>query len=50
MFEVLVNEWYDSGRANQTTCKGYASNINKGNGLESFDFSQSYSLEDIALD
>ena len=34
-FQVLSNRGNDSGRANQITCKGYASNINKGNGFRS---------------
>ena len=31
---ALSNGGYDSGHANQTTCKGYASYINKGNGYK----------------
>ena len=45
MFEALSNGEYDSGRANQTTCKGNASNINKAMDLEAFDYSQSGSVE-----
>ena len=39
MLVVFSNKGYDSERTNQTACKWWASSINKGNGLEAFDYS-----------
>ena len=50
MFDVLFNGEYDSGCANQTTCKGRHQTLTRAMGLEAFDYSQSGSVEGRVLD